>query len=197
MIDERFPNWDIDVENGTIYSLYYNKYIGVINEDGYVKVPQLKNYNHKGVHQYIWMVANGCDIPEGYEIHHKDGNRQNNSIYNLELMEQSKHRQEHSNGNNNWLGKKHTEESKNKIREYNKGKKLSNETKLKIGKKNSKKVAQYTLDGELVKIWDSIIECNKYGFNNQCIIGCCKQKPHYYTHKGYIWKYYEEQKDVA
>ena len=197
MIDKRFPNWDVDIEKGTVYSLYYKKYIGVIGINGYVKVHPPKGYKHKSVHQYIWMVANQAEIPEGYDIHHIDGNRSNNSINNLELIEQSTHRSEHNKGNINWLGKKHTEETKKKISEYNKGKKHTEETKKKIGEKNSKKVVQYTIDGELVKIWGSIAECSNNGFNGTNIVNCCKGKPHYHTHKGFIWEYYEEQKDVA
>lgn len=195
MIDKRFPNWDVDVENGTVYSLYYKKFIGIIQEDGYVKVHPPKGYKHKGVHQYIWMVANQCEIPEGYDIHHIDGNKENNSIYNLELVEQSKHRSEHNVGNKNWLGKKHSNETRNKISEKNKGKKCSEETKKKIGEKNSKKVAQYTLNNELVKIWDSMKETENEGFALVNVSLCCRCKQK--THKGFIWKYYEEEKDVA
>ena len=107
MIDERFPNWDIDVEKGKIWSLRLSRYIGIINKDGYVKVRAPKGYKHKGVHQYIWMVANGCDIPEGYDIHHIDGNKQNNSIYNLELIEKTEHIREHK--------QNMSEETKNKL----------------------------------------------------------------------------------
>ena len=77
------------------------------------------------------------------------------------------------------------------------GKKHTEEVKKKIGEKNSKKVVQYTIDGELVKIWGSIAECSNNGFNGTNIVNCCKGKPHYHTHKGFIWEYYEEQKDVA
>ena len=67
--------------------------------------------------------------------------------------------------------------------------------KLKNRKDISKKIAQYTLEGELVKIWDSMMECKRNGFNNTNISGCCLGERK--THKGFIWKYYKEEKDVA
>ena len=168
MIDERFPNWEINVEEGKIYNLKLKHYVGNINnESGYVTVSD-KGY----LHRIIWMVANGCDIPNGYDVHHIDHNKQNNSIYNLELVEQHKHRSEH-----------------------NKGKIVSEETKCKISLSLQKQVAQYTLDGELVKIWVSMNEAERNGFNHTNISECCQGKRK--THKGFIWKYYNEEKDAA
>lgn len=213
MIDGRFPNWDIDVEKGTIYSLYYKRYIGTINEkDNYIKVYPPKGYKHRNLHQYIWMVANGCDIPEGYDIHHVDGDKNNNSIYNLELIEHKEHVSEHKKGmtfseeyirklSESHKGKHHTDNTKKKISESNKGKIVSEETKLKISKsqindlKKSKKVAQYTLDGELIKIWDSANECGRNGFSQGSVSACCRGELK--SSKGYIWKYYNEERDVA
>lgn len=190
MIDERFPNWDVDVEKGEIYSLYYKRYVGSVNKkDNYVKVKSQKGYKHKGLHQYIWMVANGCDIPEGYDVHHIDHNPLNNSIYNLELIEQHKHRSEHN------KGKILSEEHIRKISEANKGKIVSEETKCKISLSLQKQVAQYTLDGELNKVWNSAMEAERNGYHQGHISECCQGKRK--THKGFIWKYYNEEKDAA
>ena len=202
MIDKRFPKWDVDVEKGTIYSLYWKKNVGYASNSGYITVTPPKGYKHSGLHQYIWMVANGCDIPIGYEIHHIDGNRHNNSISNLKLVDISKHRSEHH------KGIKQSKDTKTKISKGNKGKKLTEETKHKISEShkgktspfkgkispNRVKVIQYGLDGTLIKVWDCISECSSYNFHRSNIIGCCNGK--YKTHKGYIWKYYSEQKDV-
>ena len=193
MVDERFPNWDIDVENGTIYSLKNKRYIGSVDKKyGYVKVNPPKGYKHCKLHQYIWICVNG-DIPNGFDIHHIDGNKLNNSIYNLEIVEHKKHMSEHKIGNKCHQGKNHSEETKKKISEGNKGKIVSEDTKEKISKrltnnpKTSKQVAQYTLYGELVKIWESASECGRNGFNYGCVSACCNGVLK--KHKGYIWKY--------
>lgn len=55
-------------------------------------------YQRKGVrlHRVVWKYHNG-DIPEGYHVHHKDGNRANNNIENLLLMLGRDHMREHMN----------------------------------------------------------------------------------------------------
>lgn len=197
MIDERFPNWDIDVENGTIYSLKHKRYIGAIDKLGYVHVGKPKGYKHNFLHQYIWMVANGCDIPEGYDVHHIDHNPSNNSIYNLELKKRKEHLSEHK------IGTHHTEDTKNKMSKSHKGennpfygKYHSEESKKKMSNahvnntKLSKQVAQYTLDGELVKVWLSASECGRNGFNQGAVCACCRGELK--THKKFKWKYINE-----
>ena len=42
------------------------------------------------LHRDIWKEANG-EIPEGFIVHHKDGNTLNNDISNLGLISRSKH----------------------------------------------------------------------------------------------------------
>lgn len=46
------------------------------------------------MHRYVWVCENG-DIPEGYHIHHKDGDKSNNDISNLELLTTKQHYQKH------------------------------------------------------------------------------------------------------
>lgn len=55
--------------------------------------------------------------------------------------------------------------------------------------KKSKKVYQYTLDGQLVKIWESTAECGRHGFNYRHISSCCRQEQGHITHKGFRWSY--------
>lgn len=64
----------LTLKNGTVYSLKRKINIGFI-EDKYLQICPPKGYNHKYLHQYIWMVANQCDIPidengRTYHIHH-------------------------------------------------------------------------------------------------------------------------------
>ncbi len=59
-------------------------------------------------------------------------------------------------------------------------------------KRLSKKVYQYTIDGKLVKIWNSARECGRNGFNTSAVAKCCNNvylKDGNNTYKGYKWSY--------
>lgn len=47
------------------------------------------------LHRYKWERLVG-PIPDGYEIHHKDGNTHNNALENLECVKGSEHRSAHA-----------------------------------------------------------------------------------------------------
>lgn len=48
----------------------------------------------KRLHRMVWEYHNG-EIPKGYHIHHKDENKHNNDISNLELVYKSDHLRGH------------------------------------------------------------------------------------------------------
>lgn len=43
------------------------------------------------VHDWTWEQANGA-IPDGFEIHHIDGDKQNNDLANLQLVDDITHK---------------------------------------------------------------------------------------------------------
>ena len=53
--------------------------------------------------------------------------------------------------------------------------------------KLSKKVLQFTLDGELIREYPSIMECSRNGFNQGLVCLCCQGKRK--THKGFRFQY--------
>ena len=57
------------------------------------------------------------------------------------------------------------------------------------GEERKRKVYQYTLDIELVKIWDSAKDTKESGFQPTHVTACCQGKNN--THKGYKWSYVE------
>lgn len=77
------------------------------------------------------------------------------------------------------FGKHLSEEAKKKLSEINKGRKSP----------FSKKVYQYTLDGEFVKEWESGKECRRNGFMH--VRECCQGKRK--QDKGYLW--FDEKKE--
>jgi len=64
--------------------------------------------------------------------------------------------------------------------------------KQKIAAAISRKVYQYTLDGKLVRTWDSVKSCIAGGFFATPVGLCCRNKynhPYPNVYKGYIWSY--------
>jgi len=78
------------IENTNL--VYYNGYkFRKDKKSGYWLCSTL----HKRLHCCVWEQYNG-EIPKGYEVHHKDHNKDNNDISNLELMIRAEHRKLHS-----------------------------------------------------------------------------------------------------
>lgn len=85
------------------------------------------------------------------------------------------------------IGKKHTEESKRKISENKKGKYCGKNS------PNAKKVAQYDLNDNLIKIWDCAMDISKelnigYGGLRSVLQGRTKTN----KYKGFKWEYIKE-----
>lgn len=66
------------------------------------------------LHRYVWEKFNG-EIPKGFQIHHKDKNKLNWSVENLECMKTSDHLRNHAIENN--LGKS----NKGKLKRHSSG----------------------------------------------------------------------------
>ncbi len=49
----------------------------------------------KRMHRYVWEFFNG-PIPKFYQVHHKDGDKSNNDISNLELIRIGEHQSQHN-----------------------------------------------------------------------------------------------------
>ena len=54
-------------------------------------------------------------------------------------------------------------------------------------KSKSKKVYQYSKEGELIAVWESTSKCGINGYNFGHVSSCCNGKRK--SHKGYIWSY--------
>lgn len=64
--------------------------------------------------------------------------------------------------------------------EYNNGQKRRAESR-------SKKVYQFSKEGELIAVWESTKECQRQCFHQSAVADCCNGKRK--SHKGYIWSY--------
>lgn len=75
--------------------------VGTVCSNGY-RATKFKGVNYL-VHRVIWEMFNG-PIPDGFEIDHKDGVRDNNRIENLRLATRGQNSQNHPKHGHNKLG---------------------------------------------------------------------------------------------
>lgn len=106
------------------------------NKLGYYQIIDNDKGNYgEYLHRLLFEQFYRMEIPKGFIIHHKDGNKTNNCILNLQLMSLSEHMRIHNTGENHYnyggtipleqrikignsrRGKGHTEETKKRISE--------------------------------------------------------------------------------
>ena len=74
--------------------MVYNDHTFYLQTSGRYYSDGNKNVPERLLHRRVWFDAHG-QIPEGYEIHHKDNDWTNNSLDNLECMCGSQHASDH------------------------------------------------------------------------------------------------------
>ena len=72
------------------YAGVYKNYRLYIATNGYVKIV-LGRSKEKLFHVYLMEEAGGGSIPKGYNVHHKNGNKLDNRLENLQLMAAGEH----------------------------------------------------------------------------------------------------------
>lgn len=150
-------------------------------KNGYSYVVLMKNGKRhlKSIHRLVSeaFIQNQDNKPC---IDHINTIRTDNRVENLRWCS---HKENMNNENSVIQMKKSHTGDKN----WNYGIHWSEEVKRKIAEAQSKKVYQYTLDGELVKIWKSTMDCSRNGYSQGNVSACCRGERG--THKNYIWKY--------
>lgn len=104
--------------------------------NGYYTITSRKyGCRNKRLHRLIYENVLGVKIPKDVVIHHKDGNKLNNCILNLEAMSKSKHDSIHMlHDNNPNYGKPLPKDTKEKIAKSQMGKKHSINSKIQNSK---------------------------------------------------------------
>lgn len=146
-----YPNYKIS-NMGEIYSVRYKRLLNPsMDKNGYLVVTLMFNKKRKTffVHRLVakTFLENPNNLPT---VNHKDENKQNNRVDNLEYMT-----------------------FKDNVR-YS----------------QSKKVYQYDLNYNLIKVWDSVMDIERtLNINSGIISSCCNKRYRYKTSHNFIWSY--------
>lgn len=185
---EHIEQWKTAVYDGELYEgLYKVSNLGRIlslnyrrtgkselrkpNEDkgGYLQVGLSKNRKRKMCKVHRLVAETFLENPENLpEVNHKDEDKTNNFVFLNEDGSVDK--------------KKSNLEWKSHIDNLNHG--THNE---RVAKALSKRVLQLSLDGELIREWDSTRECGRNGFDHSAVVKCCRGEQK--THKGFKFMY--------
>lgn len=95
--------------------------------------------------------------------------------------------------NNHFYGKKHTEETRKKMRDIKLGTHQTAELIEKRANARKVRVIQFSADDEMIRIWDSAKDAGvALNISNTGITACCKKQKYRSTAGGYKWRYASE-----
>ena len=145
------------------------------NGRGYFQVILSKNKERKNCLVHRLVAETFLPNPENKpQVNHKDEDKTNNFVF---------------------LNKDGTVNKEKSNLEWKTPKENSNHgtRNERIAKANSKRVLQLSLDGELIREWDSTQECGRNGFDQGAVCNCCNGKRK--TYKGFLWMYADDYKE--
>lgn len=148
-------------DNGLLQNVKTNKFLKPYKSSGgylYIKIVKNKRHHHIRLHRLVALafIPNPDNLPC---VNHKDGNKENNCVDNLEWCSYS-----------------------DNIKHGYKNNLFKNPT------FSPTRVIQYDLEGNFIKTWNSIKDIEKkFGVSHTAIRFCCLNKIK--TCAGYIWKY--------
>lgn len=146
-----------------------------LNKQNYRQVTLSKNGKTKNfrINRLVaYMFIENDDPINKTQVNHKDENKENNNINNLEWC----------------TPKENCNYGTRNKRMSNNRKHFKNIHMCGVKNSRAKAVAQYDLDGNLIKIYNTFKEVfNELGIKHQGIHKCCVKK--YKTSSGFIWRY--------
>ena len=131
-------------------------------------------------HRRVAELAFGKEMVKGMVVHHKNGDKKDNRIENLELMTLSEHSRMHMTGHDT------SAETRSKIGNSKKRYFLKN------GSRRNEPVVRISLDGKDVKIYNTMWDVYNDGFRASHVKEVCEHRPKRKTHGGFKWLFLSE-----
>ena len=99
------------------------------------------------LHREVWVESHG-PVPDGFEVHHRDHNRSNNSLGNLELLDGTEHARHHAVKRGfGEAGKQHLEKARERAKEWH-GSEAGREKRVAAEIGEEVRIAAYRLAGK-------------------------------------------------
>lgn len=163
-----YPDYMVSDE-GQVYSMKSNRLLTASKHVGDYRVVSLSRDKKKHtllIHRLVYETFVGS-VPKGMQVNHKDEDKSNNRLDNLELLTPKE------NSNYGTRNQRIVESN----RQWRKARR----------KMFGRPVLQYNRDGVLIRRWEAIAEAEKQGFCKTGIGRCCRGDMK--TYKGYRWEY--------
>lgn len=169
----------------------------IMGSQGYLRVVLSNNKDKKCVYVHRLVAEAFIPNPKEYpQVNHKDENKCNNCVENLEWCDE-KYNSNYGTGRDRmskalkeryatmghpWEGRKHSEDTKRKIRDNHVGRQ--------VGKDNPNHKPVYCVELDRT-FWGAKEAHDVLGVNAECICKCCKGKRE--TSGGYHWMYEKDR----
>ena len=176
---EGYEKYTVDT-CGRVYNTKTKKFLKTANDHGYRRVQLTTDDGVEKrfrVHRLVAMAF--IPNPKGYPIiNHKDENKSNNNVENLE-----------------WCTYKYNlnygSAQKNRIANTDCKSEARKAAARRNGKLSSKPVVQYDMSGNVINTFPSISEAQRV-MHISGITSCCKRRTRYSHVGGYVWRYAED-----
>ena len=166
-----YENYYMVDKNGNVFGIKRGKIMTPVeSNNGYLQVHLTKDGKAKSckIHRLVAQafIPNPYNLPQ---VNHKDENKKNNNVENLEWCTQSYN-----------MSYKDGQKRRAKSRNYEDISKKRSDV-------QSKEVTQYDYDGRIIAIWKNAYMAENHGYNRTMINQCCLGNKK--SHKGFLWKY--------